>query len=127
MMSDDRYTLAAKREILGPDFARNLNLFVPAETLSRIAKRADELKRADQGPNIEVLLTDETEFHCFQIILRAGRPPGSEERVPGLEIFLHTTQAIDLFSKLAEKLAEYMHRESAVLLKLKAELAETKR
>jgi hypothetical protein len=45
--SDERYTRQARREILGPDFSKNANLFVPPDTLSRIAARADELKREE--------------------------------------------------------------------------------
>jgi hypothetical protein len=68
-------------------------------------------------PNIEVLLTDETESHCFKLVFRAAPKPG-EERVP-LEIMLHTTQAIDLFSQLAAQLSNYMYRASAELLRIK--------
>ena len=45
-MSDERYTRQARKEILGPDFD-NQNLLVPAGTLSRIAARADQLKRSE--------------------------------------------------------------------------------
>lgn len=75
-------------------------------------------------PNIEVLLTDPSEAHCFKLIFRAAPPEGkqifgSEERVP-LEILLHTTQAIDLFSKLATQLSAYFHGASAELLEIKS-------
>ena len=71
----------------------------------------------DPNASIEVLLTDAQEFHCFQLIFRAASEPG-KERIP-LELFLHTTQAIDLFSKLATQLAAYMQRASAELLEIK--------
>jgi len=64
-------------------------------------------------PNIEVVLTDERAFHCFKLVFHAtteGQP---------LEIYLHTTQAIDLFSKLAVKLSQYMSLASAELLRIK--------
>jgi hypothetical protein len=67
------------------------------------------------------LLTDESEFHCFKLIFRvqAGLPDASDvERVP-MEIYLHTTQAIDLFSKLAVQLAAYMNQASAELIEIK--------
>ena len=67
--------------------------------------------------NIEVLLTDETESHCFKLIFHAAPEPGAE-RVP-LEILLHTTQAIDLFSQLAAQLSNYMYKASAELLRIK--------
>lgn len=70
-------------------------------------------------PNIEVQLTDESEFHCFKLIFRAKHESMAEgERLP-LEIYLHTTQAIELFSQLAVKLSEYMHKASAELLEIK--------
>jgi hypothetical protein len=59
-MNDDRYILEARREILGPDFARNPNLDVPAQTLSRIATRADELKRADRLRDREISMHELT-------------------------------------------------------------------
>jgi hypothetical protein len=68
--------------------------------------------------NIEVVLTDESELHCFKLIFHAAPQPG-EERVP-LEILLHTTQAIDLFSQLAAQLSNYMYRASAELLRIKS-------
>ena len=70
--------------------------------------------------NIEVILTDPSEFHCFKLVFHIKpETPEGIERHP-LEIYLHTTQAIDLFSKLAVKLSEYMHQASAELLRIKA-------
>ena len=46
-MNDERYTRQARKEILGPDFESNLNLFVPPKTLQQIAERADKLKREE--------------------------------------------------------------------------------
>ena len=71
--------------------------------------------------NIEVVLTDASDFHCFKLIFRVLPPQGPEqgdERVP-IEIYLHTTQAIDLFAKLATQLAAYMNQASAELLEIK--------
>lgn len=71
-------------------------------------------------PNIEVLLTDKSKFHCFKLVFHAkAETPEGIERYP-LEIYLHTTQAIDLFSKLAVKLSEYMQKASAELLEIKS-------
>ena len=70
-------------------------------------------------PNIEVILTDASELHCFKLVFRAKpETPEGIERYP-LEIFLHTTQAIDLFHKLALALSEYMQQASAELLRIK--------
>lgn len=66
---------------------------------------------------IEVILTDASEFHCFKLIFPVQNGV-TAERVP-LEIYLHTTQAIDLFSKLAVKLSEYMNQASAELVRIK--------
>jgi hypothetical protein len=68
--------------------------------------------------NIEVLLTDETESHCFKIVLHVGTEPGGERKP--LEILLHTTQAIDLFSQLAAQLSNYMYKASAELLAIRS-------
>jgi hypothetical protein len=67
--------------------------------------------------NIEVLLTDESEAHCFKLVFHAAPEPGAQ-RVP-LEVLLHTTQAIDLFSQLAAQLSNYMYKASAELLRIK--------
>lgn len=67
--------------------------------------------------NIEVVLTDESEAHCFKLIFHAAPEPGGE-RVP-FEVLLHTTQAIDLFSQLAAQLSNYMYKASAELLRMK--------
>ena len=69
-------------------------------------------------PNIQVLLSDESELHCFKLVF-AIAPEGGGERVP-LEIFLHTTQAIDLFSQLATQLSAYMKKASAELLEIRS-------
>ena len=73
---------------------------------------------SEPEPSIEVVLTNASEFHCIKLVFRA-KHDGEGERVP-IEIFLHTTQAIDLFGKLATKLAEYMNQASAELLRIKA-------
>jgi hypothetical protein len=67
--------------------------------------------------NIRVELTDPTEFHCFRLTFNAAPKPGSP-RVP-IEIMLHTTQAIDLFTQLANQLSVYMAKASAELIEIK--------
>jgi hypothetical protein len=69
-------------------------------------------------PNIEVLLTDESEFHCFKLVFSAKTGPAETDRVP-ITVYLHTTQAIDLFSKLAVQLSNYMNQASAELIEIK--------
>lgn len=70
-------------------------------------------------PNIEVVLTDPQELHCFKLVFHAALKPGSNERQP-IEIFLHATQAVDLFTKLAGSLSNWMHANSAYLLEMRA-------
>jgi hypothetical protein len=63
---------------------------------------------------IEVQLTDESAAHCLKLVFRA------QNVEQPLEIFLHTTQAIDLVHKLSLAICELHHRDSALLLRLKA-------
>lgn len=74
---------------------------------------------------LEVQLTDQKELHCFQVIFHV-QIPNREDRVP-IEIFLHATQAADLFGKLGEKLMEYFARTSAELLRRVFENQEARR
>ena len=73
-------------------------------------------------PNIEVMLTDcESELHCFKLVFRAkSHTTLTEEFREPIEIYLHTTQAIDLFSKLAVQLSAYMNQASAELIRIKS-------
>lgn len=67
-----------------------------------------------QQPGISVELTDESEIHCLKIVLRA------QNVEQPLEIFLHATQAIDLQHQLSLAICELHHRDSEMLLQLKA-------
>lgn len=71
-------------------------------------------------PQISVELTDESEIHCFKLVFRA-KPHSTliEQFREPIEIYLHTTQAIELFTQLAGKLAEYINKASAELLEIK--------
>lgn len=71
-------------------------------------------------PNIQVVLTDESELHCFKLVFRVKDLP---DRQP-IEIYLHTRQAFDLFHKLGERLMDYFVRESERLLRVKMETLE---
>lgn len=64
-------------------------------------------------PNIEVSLTDEKTLHCFRVIYQI-KIDGSMQP---LEIFLHATQAFDLFHKLGAVLLEYFAQSSSELLR----------
>lgn len=65
---------------------------------------------------IEVQITDESEAHCLKIVFSAQNAPQP------IEIFLHTTQAVDLQHKLSLVICELHHRDSEMLLRLKAGL-----
>lgn len=65
-------------------------------------------------PNIEVQLTDDKVLHCFKVIYHI-QIENHPEREP-LEIYLHATQAFDLFHKLGTVLMEYFAQTSAELL-----------
>ena len=66
------------------------------------------------APSIRVELTDESVAHCLKIIFQA------RNAAQPLEIFLHTTQAIDLVHKLSLAICELHHRDSQLLLKVAA-------
>lgn len=68
-----------------------------------------------QAPAIDVELTDESAAHCLKLIFRA------RDVEQPLEIFLHTTQAIDLVHKLSLAICQLHHRDSELLLRLKAD------
>lgn len=71
-------------------------------------------------PNIEVVLTEQNEVHCLKLIFRVAPRPGAVgTRVP-MEIYLHTTQAIDLMHKLGIGISEYFRKASAELLEIKS-------
>jgi hypothetical protein len=70
-------------------------------------------EREEQGA-IQVRITDESVAHCLKIVFHAR----NAERP--LEIYLHTTQAIDLAHKLSLTICELHHRDSALLLRLAA-------
>lgn len=70
-------------------------------------------------PNIQVVLTDEDEMHCFKLVFGVRHPYSAP-----LEMYLHTRQAFDLFHKLGEKLMDYFARESAELLRRKMQQLE---
>lgn len=64
-------------------------------------------------PNISVELTGPEEFHCFKLTFKA------QNAEHPLEIFLHTTQAIDLVHKLSLAICEKHRQDSAELLRIK--------
>ena len=68
----------------------------------------------DEGPAISVELTEESVEHCLKVVFKAKNCPEP------LEIYLHTTQAIDLAYQLHMKICELHHRDSRLLLSIAA-------
>lgn len=58
-------------------------------------------------------------MHCLKIVFNA-RPGSVEAAREPLEIFLHTTQAIDLVHKLSLAICELHHRDSQLLIDVAA-------
>lgn len=65
-----------------------------------------------KGEAIQVVITDESVAHCLKIVFQA------KNAEQPFEIFLHTTQAIDLVHRLSLTICELHHRDSALLLKI---------
>lgn len=63
---------------------------------------------------IQVQITDESEAHCLKLVLQ-----GRNTDYPPIEIFLHTTQAVDLAYKLSMTICELHRRDSEMLLRHK--------
>ena len=61
---------------------------------------------------IRVEITDESVAHCLKLVFQARN---TEQP---LEVFLHTTQAIELAHKLPLAICELHHRDSALLLRM---------
>jgi hypothetical protein len=69
-----------------------------------------------KGTSVE--LTEESEAHCLKIVFHGAT---EYEGVYGpVEIFLHTTQAIGLVHQLNLAICELHHRDSQLLLRLRA-------
>jgi hypothetical protein len=65
-----------------------------------------------QNPNIQVEITDESEFHCFMLVLNPSSAPG--ERI---EIMLHARSLVDLIHKCSLALCDWQAQKTDYLLK----------
>lgn len=65
---------------------------------------------AEGNSNIQVELTDASEFHCFRIVLN----PRSGERI---ELMLHARSLVDLIHKCSLALCDWQAQTSADLLR----------
>jgi len=72
----------------------------------------------DENPNIQVEVTDPTEFHCFRLLLNPSSAPGQR-----IEIMLHARSLVDLIHKCSLALCDWQAATSAQLIdKLKEQL-----
>src|SRR5947209_2698627 len=67
-----------------------------------------------QNLNIQVEITDASEFHCFRLILNPSSAPG--ERI---EIMLHGRSLVDLIHKCSAALCDWQAETTDSLLKRK--------
>lgn len=89
----------------------------------------------DQNPNIQVEITDPSEFHCFRLTLNPKAPPepyctthGRDEcdglrpscvvMPPRIEIMLHARSLVDLIHKCSLALCDWQAESSAKLIEL---------
>jgi hypothetical protein len=66
----------------------------------------------DQNPNIQVEITDASEFHCFRLTLNPKSGPG--ERV---EIMFHARSLVDLIHKCSLALCDWQATNSEYLIR----------
>jgi hypothetical protein len=71
-----------------------------------------EHKPQDGNPNIQVDITDASEFHCFRLTLNPTSAPG--ERI---EIMLHARSLVDLIHKCSLALSDWQAETTDYLLK----------
>jgi hypothetical protein len=64
------------------------------------------------NPNIQVEITDASEFHCFRLTLNPASAPG--ERI---EIMLHARSLVDLIHKCSLALCDWQAQNTDYLLK----------
>lgn len=67
----------------------------------------------DINPNIQVEITDISEFHCFKVTFNPASAPG--ERI---EIMLHTRSLVDLIHKCSLALCDWQASNTDYLLRL---------
>ena len=75
----------------------------------------------DNGnPNIQIEITDATEFHCFRLILNPQSTPGGTVRPAGepprIEIMLHGRSLVDLIHKCSIALCDWQAQTTGYLI-----------
>ena len=71
----------------------------------------------DDRSNIQVEITDASEFHCFRLVLN---PKGGQR----IEIMLHARALVDLIHKCSVSLCEWQSQTTAELLQVITGLPE---
>jgi hypothetical protein len=72
----------------------------------------NSISEESQNPNIQVEITNASEFHCFRVILNPSSAPG--ERI---EIMLHARSLVDLIHKCSSALCDWQAANTDYLLK----------
>jgi hypothetical protein len=74
--------------------------------------RIGELK---MNSNIQIEITDPSEFHCFKLTLNPKAQPG-EQGAPRIEVMLHAVALVDLIHKCSMALCQWQSETSQDLL-----------
>ena len=67
----------------------------------------------DHNSNIQVEITDASEFHCFRLVLNSESAPGQR-----IEIMFHARSLVDLIHKCSIALCDWQHSTTSHLLTL---------
>jgi hypothetical protein len=67
----------------------------------------------DHNPQIQVDVTDTSEFHCFRLTLNPEFAPGQR-----IEIMFHARSLVDLIHKCSIALCDWQHSTTSHLLTL---------
>lgn len=65
----------------------------------------------DHNPNIQVEITDASEFHCFRLVLNSQSEPGQR-----IEVMFHARSLVDLIHKCSVALSDWQKQTTEYLL-----------
>jgi hypothetical protein len=68
-----------------------------------------DFTKPDENPNIQVDITDASEFHCFRLTLNTR----SEEQI---EVMFHARSLVDLIHKCSLALCDWQAKQSEYLI-----------
>ena len=72
---------------------------------------------SDENPNIQVEITDASEFHCFKLVLNASASADIADPRQPIEILLHARSLVDLIHKCSLALCNWQAATSEELLR----------